>query len=99
MSGRSGGTRRTLVIRRANTATYGALALLLGTAACGRGEEVTHFRVAKRSAKPAGAAMPAGMPGMPGGVPGMGDDAAAPGARLRWTLPKGWTESSGGPMR
>lgn len=68
------------------------LALLAGAAACDR-DEVTHFRVAKAPAAAQPLAVPAGMAG----------DVPPPprptGSTLRWTLPKGWTEESGGAMR
>ncbi len=76
--------------------TMRALALacaLAGIAACDR-EEVTHFRVAK--------APPAATPAMPAAM-GMAGDVPAPGRPqgpgLRWTLPKGWSETQGGSMR
>ena len=73
---------------------YG-LALLAG---CDRGG-VTHYRVAKVAAEPATttASARADPP------PGMAGDVAPPpapsGGALRWTLPSGWTETAGGPMR
>jgi hypothetical protein len=77
------------------------LAALAATSLGGcRRDEVTHFRVAKESpaqdlARPAGMTM--------GGEPGGGDVAAPPApeaaSRLRWTLPKGWTQSLAGGMR
>ncbi len=75
--------------------TMRALALacaLAGITACDR-DEVTHFRVAK--------AAPAAAPTMPAGM-GMAGDVApppTPGAGLRWTLPRGWSETQGGSMR
>ncbi len=64
-----------------------ALAVVLGASACGR-DDVTHFRVPKepqaaRSPAPAETFAPA----------------PREGAGLRWTLPKGWTEGAGDPMR
>ena len=69
-----------------------AFALAGALAACDR-EEVTHFRVAKAPPPQAPPAMPAGMTG---DVP---LPAKPAGGALRWTLPKGWTESEGGAMR
>jgi hypothetical protein len=65
-------------------------------AACQR-DQVSHFRVPKSAPAPAaatGATMPAGMAG---DVPPPASPAG--GAALRWTLPKGWTEGKGDPMR
>jgi hypothetical protein len=67
-------------------------ASLVAALGCGR-DDVTHFRVAK--APPRSPATPA--------AGGMGGEVAPPpapsGPPLRWTLPKGWTESAGGSMR
>jgi hypothetical protein len=67
------------------------IAVLAFGAGCGR-DDVTHFRVAKDQVEPAPS---------PTGVPPAGAEPAAPpqGRGLRWTLPKGWTEGAGGPMR
>jgi hypothetical protein len=76
--------------------TMRALAIacaLAGITACDQ-DGVTHFRVAK--APPAAApTVPAGMAGMQGDVP----PPPTPSGGLRWTLPKGWSESRGAPMR
>lgn len=75
--------------------TMRALALtcaLAGISACDR-DEVTHFRVAKA---------PAATPAMPAGMDAAADVAPPgrpPGGGLRWTLPKGWSETQGGSMR
>jgi hypothetical protein len=70
-----------------------AACALAGFTACDQ-DGVTHYRVAKAS--PQGApTMPAGM-GMQGDVP---PPAAPAGGGLRWTLPKGWSETQGGSMR
>jgi len=70
-----------------------AASAVVGLVACGR-EEVSHFRVPKRSPPPHEAVASASLE----------RDAPAPpqrsgGASLRWTLPAGWTESAGGSMR
>ncbi len=62
---------------------------LAGITACDQ-DGVTHFRVAK-----AAPAMPASM-GMQGDVP---PPATPAGGGLRWTLPRGWSETRGAPMR
>ena len=69
-----------------------ACALAGALTACDR-EEVTHFRVAKAPPPPAAPVAPAAMAGA---VP---PPARQEGGALRWTLPKGWTESEGGAMR
>jgi len=70
-----------------------ALSALWLPAGCRR-EEVTHARVAKEQAAPA---PPAAMGGsMAGDVPPPPSTGKNP---LRWTLPKGWTESLSGGMR
>lgn len=61
-------------------------------AACDR-DEVSHFRVAKAPAAPAGS--PAAPAAMAGDVP----PPATPASALAWTLPKGWTAVEGGAMR
>jgi hypothetical protein len=66
---------------------------LAGVTACDQ-DGVTHYRVAKAPAQ-AAPTMPAGM-GMQGDVP---PPAAPAGGGLRWTLPKGWSETQGGSMR
>jgi hypothetical protein len=66
-------------------AAFAALALL--AAGCSR-DDVTHFRVPKEA--------PAAAPAIPAGaVPA----ARTSGPGLRWTLPAGWTDGAGGPMR
>jgi hypothetical protein len=71
-------------------ATLAATAMALS--ACRR-EEVTHVRVPKSAPAPAGPAAP----------PGPGEVAPPPSpsgsGALRWTLPRGWTESLVGGMR
>jgi hypothetical protein len=91
--------------RPRTTPTSLALASLLLLGACSR-DEVTHFKVPKSGAAPAGAqAQPPGMPpGMGGGQmpPGMQGDVPPPPAPehgLAWTLPKGWKEERSGGMR
>jgi len=76
-------------------------AAVLGLAAC-RQEEVTHFRVAKEAPSP-GAMMAGDMAGSRGGgtapAPGAGDVPPPPtvaGPSLKWTLPRGWSQSVGG---
>jgi hypothetical protein len=64
-----------------------ALTVTFTAAACGR-DDVTHFRVPKE-VQAAAAEAPAG-PASP---------ERPKGRNLRWTLPKGWTESAGGSMR
>ena len=68
-----------------------ACAMAGALAACDRGE-VSHYRVAK--APPSLA--PVAPAAMTGDVP---PPAKPEGGALRWTLPKGWTESQGGAMR
>jgi hypothetical protein len=60
---------------------------------------VTHYRVPKTA--PAGATVTAtaSSPTAPSGMSGDVPPPAAPKDTLRWTLPKGWTESRGGAMR
>jgi hypothetical protein len=74
------------------------LRLLLSTAlvlaACQR-EEVTHFRIAKTAAAPAVIQAPQQRPSE--AAPGL--EPARPDSGLAWTLPKGWTQSTGGGMR
>ncbi len=83
-----------LVLQPLKTALCAA-AIAVAAAGCSR-EDVTHYRVEKQ-APPPSAAVPAGMPG---GMPASADLPAPPkGGGLRWTLPTGWTESSGGQMR
>jgi hypothetical protein len=67
-------------------------ALLLALAACSR-DEVSHYRVPKSAADPAGGAMA----GMAGAVPPPPDTSTT--GQLEWSLPKGWTESRTGGMR
>jgi len=75
--------------------TAGALLVVL--AGCGR-DDVSHYRVPKQAASPAGEAAPgAGMPGMAGSVPPPPDVATT--GELQWALPKGWTDSRAGGMR
>ncbi len=66
-----------------------AALLLVAAAACQR-DDVAHYRVAKERAEPSPPARPASMAG----------DLPPPpepqGGRLRWTLPKGWSEGKGG---
>ena len=74
-----------------------AAVALVGLAACDR-DGVTHYRVAKAPelpTMPASASAGGPPPGMAGDVP----PPASPGGGLRWTLPKGWSESQGGQMR
>jgi hypothetical protein len=81
---------------RKNTFRVALALAALGAAACGR-DDVTHFRVEKApAAAPAATPAAAAMPAMAGDVP---PPPAPEGPRLRWTLPKGWTESAGGSMR
>jgi hypothetical protein len=81
--------------RRGNTTRIALAALAFAAIACGR-DDVTHFRVAKAPATPGAAPATPAMPAMAGDVP---PPPAPSGARLRWTLPKGWSESAGGAMR
>lgn len=69
-----------------------ACAVAAGLTACDR-EEVAHFRVPKA---PPPAAAPVAPAAMTGEVP---PPPTPEGGALRWTLPKGWTESAGGAMR
>jgi hypothetical protein len=89
-------------------ATWIAAAAALALAAGCRRDEVTHFRVPKQAPLAAveSAGMdPGGMGAAHGGMAAAGGEVPAPPAptgsgALRWTLPKGWTESlSGGAMR
>jgi hypothetical protein len=66
------------------------LALLAAAAGCGR-DDVTHFRVPKEQAQAQGVSAPTAAEGAPPAQP--------KGRGLRWTLPNGWTEGSGGAMR
>lgn len=61
-------------------------------AGCDR-DEVTHFRVAKSAPAGRSVTTPAAMAG---DVP---EPPRPEAGGLRWTLPKGWTESAGGQMR
>lgn len=80
-------------MRRLSWKTCVISAACLLAAGCDR-DEVTYFKVPKAAPPPSQpAAQPASM---------TGDVAPAPRAAsggLRWTLPKGWTESQGGQMR
>ncbi len=80
-------------MRHPTTMRWLALASALAGAltACDR-EEVAHYRVAKTPAQ----AAPVAPAAMAGDVP---PPARPSGGALRWTLPKGWTESQGGAMR
>jgi hypothetical protein len=64
-----------------------ALAVVLTAAGCGR-DDVTHFRVPKET-QVQSAVAPAGV----------SEPERPKGRGLRWTLPKGWTETAGGQMR
>jgi hypothetical protein len=75
-----------------STGLAALLALLAAAPACDR-DAVTHFRVAKEPAAPPPGGAAAGMQGE---VPAPPRPA---GGVLRWTLPRGWTESEGGAMR
>ena len=80
-------------------ASSGLLAggLLLASTGCGR-DDVSHYRVPKQAAAPAGEAAPgAGMPGMAGSVPPPPDVSTT--GELQWALPRGWTDSRTGGMR
>jgi len=81
------------------TFVFAAASALLGLAGCDR-DGVTHYRVAKGPAAApitqAAATRTEPQPGMAGEVP---PPPAPTGGTLRWTLPKGWTEASGGAMR
>ncbi|HEX9189035.1 MAG TPA: hypothetical protein VGB87_18295 [Vicinamibacteria bacterium] len=63
-------------------------------AACDR-DQVTHFRVAKSTP----AAAPLAMPAAAASAPEVPEPPRPAAGGLRWTLPKGWTESAGGQMR
>jgi hypothetical protein len=65
-------------------------ALLLAAAAACRQDDVAHYRVGKERAEPAAVAQPAGMTG------DLPPPPAPEGGKLRWTLPKGWTQEKGG---
>ncbi|BDG01123.1 hypothetical protein [Anaeromyxobacter oryzae] len=94
--------------------TLAVVALATAIAGCQR-DEVSHFRVPKATGTGLAAAAPMGAMGGPGPMtgadPGQGPmgggmegDVAPPpapeGGGLRWSLPKGWSETKGGgPMR
>ena len=88
-------------MRRNHNKTFASAAAwaLVGLAGCDR-DGVTHYRVAKAPepppTMPASASASGPPPGMAGDVP---PPASPRGGGLRWTLPKGWTESQGGQMR
>jgi len=72
-----------------------ALAVVTGC----RREEVTHFRIPKEAAAAGGpAASPMG-PASPSPDAVPPPPAASERGKLRWTLPKGWTEGAAGAMR
>jgi len=74
-------------------------AVLPAVAACRR-DEVTHFVIPKERAAAAGApAAPPMGPASPSPEAVPPPPAASERGRLRWTLPKGWTESVAGGMR
>jgi hypothetical protein len=80
---------------RLKTRSALAFTLVAAAAACDRAE-VRHFRVAKQPPAPTSPSvtMPAGM------ARGEVEPPPPPaGGALRWTLPAGWSESRGGPMR
>lgn len=79
--------------RRTSWKTHLIAAACLLAAGCDR-DELTYFRVAKPAPTLAAAAPAAPAPG-PDVAPAQRPE---PGG-LRWTLPAGWTESRGGPMR
>ena len=80
------------VAPRTLTAIVAASAALLA-AGCRR-DEVTHYRVPKESS-PTFTRMAGSAEGGAGGGAGLNDVGAPPkpGGKLRWKLPKGWTES------
>ncbi|MGZ6141861.1 MAG: hypothetical protein ACXWLM_00925 [Myxococcales bacterium] len=69
-----------------------ALLALVALAPACRKEEVTHFRVSKRTEAAPARAAPAAMSGEVAPPP-------APATALRWTLPKGWKATMVGGMR
>jgi hypothetical protein len=76
-----------------------ALASLIAVGSgCDR-DGVTHYRVAKTAPAGAPATTTASASTAPSGMSGDVAPPAAPKDALRWTLPKGWTESRGGAMR
>lgn len=79
------------------------LAVVLSLAAGCRRDEVSHFTVPKEQAAPSGTfAAPSPMMGSGGPSAGAVPPPPAPSERgsLKWTLPKGWTQTlSGGGMR
>jgi hypothetical protein len=87
-------------VRHPSPKTLGvALASLIAVGSgCDR-DGVTHYRVPKTAPADAtvttAASASTAPPGMTGDVP----PPSAPRDALRWTLPKGWTESRGGAMR
>ncbi len=75
-----------------------AVACLAFAAGCDR-SEVTHYRVPKEAPRRAeGQADDRASPAMPASAD-LPSPASPSGRALRWTLPKGWTETAGGAMR
>lgn len=76
------------MVFRVNPAWWGAfLAAVTAVAGCGR-DDVTHFRVPKEP-----------MAAAPAQASEVGTPPRPTERALRWTLPKGWTEATGGAMR
>lgn len=78
----------------AKTSVFLTVWVSLGVLACGRQDEVAHFRVPKQQERKTEPVVAAGMQGEVAAPP-----APSGGGALKWTLPKGWTETAGGSMR
>ncbi len=80
-----------------------AAALAAALAACQR-DQVTHVEIPKEAAAALPSPASAGAPPAGSMPPGMGGDVPPPpspdgGAKVQWTLPRGWTQSLSGGMR
>ncbi len=92
---------------RLRSALFATVVVLAATALACQGDEITHFQVPKSGPAPAGAAAAPAMAGggsAPGPVMPAREDVPPPptpsgGSALRWTLPRGWSETQAGGMR
>lgn len=90
-----------IVLRSQKLAPAAFLVGLLALTASCRRDEVSHFRVEKRANPRPGPAFAGGQapgPAMPANMAGDVPPPPSPegASALKWTLPKGWTESRGG---
>lgn len=86
-------------LRRHRGALMAPAALLLLLAACDRDQVSRSTPAPVPGAAPMAPAAPGMPPAAPGGMSGEVPPPPAPAHPLKWTLPKGWTETAGGGMR